>query len=243
MRPSAATNDEKASDSVGAQRLNILNAQDDSSGLVTARFMAKPRIQRARLAICRRHRGVSPIIATILLVAIAVVLAAVLYVLVTGLVHGPNTADIGTALAVGSPSGGKCWTAGVTNHVCGTAGDQLWNFSVQSSAVALGDVLIEIHTANGAIYKTAVAGAFSIVPAGATAAIAYFSVSAGSGLAMTSGFTYAAGYSSSTKLTSTLSIVVGTGTPASIWVTGQGNYLTIVGTDHYSGATAHTQLP
>ena len=41
-----------------------------------------------------QKRAVSPIIATILLVAITVVLAAVLYVLISGLTHGPgSTAD------------------------------------------------------------------------------------------------------------------------------------------------------
>jgi len=43
-----------------------------------------------------RKRGVSPIIATILLVAITVVLAAVLYVLISGLTHGTGSAPLGT---------------------------------------------------------------------------------------------------------------------------------------------------
>jgi flagellin-like protein len=41
-----------------------------------------------------RKRGVSPIIATILLVAITVVLAAVLYVLISGLTHGVGSAPL-----------------------------------------------------------------------------------------------------------------------------------------------------
>ncbi len=48
----------------------------------------------------KRQRGVSPIIATILLVAITVVLAAVLYVLISGLTHSgtstPYTISMGT---------------------------------------------------------------------------------------------------------------------------------------------------
>jgi flagellin-like protein len=50
-----------------------------------------------------RKRGVSPIIATILLVAITVVLAAVLYVLISGLTHGTGTAPLGTNFSWGSP--------------------------------------------------------------------------------------------------------------------------------------------
>jgi flagellin-like protein len=50
-----------------------------------------------------RKRGVSPIIATILLVAITVVLAAVLYVLISGLTHGTGTAPLGTNFSWGVP--------------------------------------------------------------------------------------------------------------------------------------------
>jgi len=50
-----------------------------------------------------RKRGVSPIIATILLVAITVVLAAVLYVLISGLTHGTGSAPLGTNFSWGTP--------------------------------------------------------------------------------------------------------------------------------------------
>ena len=54
-----------------------------------------------------RKRAVSPIIATILLVAITVVLAAVLYVLISGLTHGPGNAPIGSAFAAGNAVAGN----------------------------------------------------------------------------------------------------------------------------------------
>ena len=190
-----------------------------------------------------RSRGVSPIIATILLVAITVVLAAVLYVLVSGLVHGPGTAPIGTALAMGSPAAGTCWTGGKTHHICGTSGDRLWNLSVQESQVELGDILVQVHTSAGAMYKTTVAGGFSIMIPGSTKPVAYYSVKADAGLAMTSGFTYATGYSSTTKVTSLMSLVIGTGTAVVDWQPGQGNYVSIVGTTEYSGVTAPVVLP
>jgi len=50
----------------------------------------------------KRSRGVSPIIATILLVAITVVLAAVLYILISGLTKGPGSTPLGSALAIGT---------------------------------------------------------------------------------------------------------------------------------------------
>lgn len=69
-----------------------------------------------------RKRGVSPIIATILLVAITVVLAAVLYVLISGLTKGPGSTPIGSAFGFGTAqqttAPGKC-TAG---HVCYSIG-------------------------------------------------------------------------------------------------------------------------
>ena len=49
-----------------------------------------------------RKKGVSPIIATILLVAITVVLAAVLYVLISGLTKGPGNTPLGSAFAWGT---------------------------------------------------------------------------------------------------------------------------------------------
>ncbi len=54
----------------------------------------------------KSKRAVSPIIATILLVAITVVLAAVLYILISGLTKGPGNTPLGSALAVGSASEG-----------------------------------------------------------------------------------------------------------------------------------------
>jgi archaeal type IV pilus assembly protein PilA len=57
-----------------------------------------------------RKRGVSPIIATILLVAITVVLAAVLYVLISGLTGSTAAAPISLAPAVtGTGGGGTTW--------------------------------------------------------------------------------------------------------------------------------------
>jgi flagellin-like protein len=52
----------------------------------------------------KNKRGVSPIIATILLVAITVVLAAVLYILISGFTKGPGNTPLGTAFAYGSPA-------------------------------------------------------------------------------------------------------------------------------------------
>lgn len=75
-----------------------------------------------------RERGVSPIIATILLVAITVVLAAVLYVLVSGLTsHGASTPYSVNFTSTGGSGSGTAWydpmsvtpTQGVTTSMFG----------------------------------------------------------------------------------------------------------------------------
>lgn len=75
-----------------------------------------------------RERGVSPIIATILLVAITVVLAAVLYVLVSGLTsHGTSTPFTVDFTSAGGSGSGAAWydpmnvipTTGVTTSMFG----------------------------------------------------------------------------------------------------------------------------
>jgi flagellin-like protein len=190
-----------------------------------------------------RAGGVSPIIATILLVAIAVVLAAVLYVLVVGLAHGPGATPIGSAIYIDHPAAGQCWAAGVTAHICGTAGDRLWNMTIDESQVTLGDVLLQVHSSNGATFKNSLAAAFAVMKPGLATPVAYYTVAAGAGLAMVNGFTYNAGYSTTTPLTSVMYIVIGTGTAVANWVPGAGNYVTVDGTGHYSGSTAPSVLP
>src|SRR5580658_5028567 len=105
-----------------------------------------------------RKRGVSPIIATILLVAITVVLAAVLYVLVAGLTHGPGTTPIGSAFATGHPTGGTCaagsaQTLGAAPITGGCkAGDFTYTLTVETSTVSMGSVLFEVRTGSGTVY-------------------------------------------------------------------------------------------
>jgi archaeal type IV pilus assembly protein PilA len=73
-------------------------------------FGMKPRSWRKA-----RKRGVSPIIATILLVAITVVLAAVLYVLISGLTSGgASSVPIGTTFAFGTPTQSSITACGTT---------------------------------------------------------------------------------------------------------------------------------
>ncbi|MCI4325257.1 MAG: type IV pilin [Thermoplasmata archaeon] len=86
------------------------------------------------------RRGVSPIIATILLVAITVVLAAVLYILISGLTKGPGNTPLGTALAMGSPLAGANGTAFTyTLSITPSSGltPASLNFQIQTSTGAI----------------------------------------------------------------------------------------------------------
>jgi len=89
----------------------------------------------------KSKRGVSPIIATILLVAITVVLAAVLYILISGLTKGPGNTPLGTALAVASANEGQ-------------KGTNFWyNFSIESASggLTLSNLAFQFQTASGGI--------------------------------------------------------------------------------------------
>ena len=97
--------------------------------------------ERARSWRRKAKRGVSPIIATILLVAITVVLAAVLYILISGLVGGGNPVPLGTAWALGAP-------------LEGTAGPNFYyNFSVESASngIIVNNLIFQIKTTAGTL--------------------------------------------------------------------------------------------
>jgi archaeal type IV pilus assembly protein PilA len=98
-----------------------------------------------------RKRGVSPIIATILLVAITVVLAAVLYVLISGLTHGPSSAPLGTNFSWGVPVNGTS-TSGSTEGcgATGTAHAFCYSIEVAGSSVTTSNVVLALRNSAGA---------------------------------------------------------------------------------------------
>jgi archaeal type IV pilus assembly protein PilA len=90
------------------------------------------------------RRGVSPIIATILLVAITVVLAAVLYILISGLTKGPGNTPIGSAFTLGT----------IYEATAGT--NYYYNSTVQSasSSMTWSDMIFQIQNAGGGVVTT-----------------------------------------------------------------------------------------
>ncbi|HTT26463.1 MAG TPA: archaellin/type IV pilin N-terminal domain-containing protein [Thermoplasmata archaeon] len=104
---------------------------------------------RSRSGGRRRSRsGVSEIVATILLVAITVVLAAVLYVLVSGLTRAPGTTPIGSAFTLGT----------VHEATSGTGASQRWyyNSSVQAAGggIAWGNMIFQVQAGSGSVVAT-----------------------------------------------------------------------------------------
>ncbi len=72
-------------------------------------------------AIRRDREAVSPVIATILMVAITVVLAAVLYVMVSGLVTGPGSTPRAMGVAIAKTGDGTNWQLTISSVDAGMA--------------------------------------------------------------------------------------------------------------------------
>ena len=87
------------------------------------------------LAAARKNkRGVSPIIATILLVAITVVIAAVLYVLVSGYLKGTGSAPLSINLQ--GLANGKCSTSTANSPVVGCAKPSTADYYLSFSSIS-----------------------------------------------------------------------------------------------------------
>ncbi len=193
----------------------------------------------------------SPIIATILLVAITVVLAAVLYVLIAGLTHGPGATPIGSAFAAGNPTSGTC-SAGSAQTLGAVAisggckaGDFTYTLTVESSTVSLGNVLFEVKTSSGTVFAGGtISSSFAVVDV--TSHVAAISVT-GATMAMTTPWqgygltTTSPSYHASSSITSlhTIVIDVGSSTPT----TGMGLTFVVLGIGSFSGTTGPVHLP
>lgn len=93
------------------------------------RIPRRPRFARSR-------RGVDVNVATVLLVAITVVLAAVLFIIVKGYLGSSSTnAPLGSALAVGGPVDSNGEFSGIT--ACTATACDFYNFTIQSASAPL----------------------------------------------------------------------------------------------------------
>jgi len=193
-----------------------------------------------------RKRGVSPIIATILLVAITVVLAAVLYVLISGLTHGPGSTPIGTAFSAGNPISSKCAAGGTYATTGCLAADFVYVLTVETATANFGSVLFEVKTSAGSIVTAASVGGFSVMTISSVVAA---QSAASTTLAMTGTFATFSGVattcngapcSASTPFSSIYTIEIDMGTSSPV---GLGYSFIAIGTGSYSGTTAPVALP
>lgn len=187
---------------------------------------------RSRLFRKRQRRGVSPIIATILLVAITVVLAAVLYILISGLTKGPGNTPIGSAMGLGAASLEQ-GAAGATFAPC-KAADYCYSISIASSSgVNPSEINLQIKTAGGAVWTGMAGGGGASILDIKGAVVVSTAVAAAAAFAVTS-WTAGAGYTTTSPVTQSMTIWIDMGTASP---TGQGYTLLILGTGSFSGQT------
>ncbi len=119
--------------------------------------------ERAKSWRKKGKRGVSPIIATILLVAITVVLAAVLYILISGLTKGPGTTPLGTAFAWG-PESNVTVATGAAPTGC-SAGHACYSLEVGSASSGLqtNGLTFSFRSSTGATVGTSIIATVTLV--------------------------------------------------------------------------------
>jgi archaeal type IV pilus assembly protein PilA len=177
----------------------------------------------------KSKRGVSPIIATILLVAITVVLAAVLYVLISGLTKGPGNAPLGSAFAFG-PASNVSVASGTAPTGC-TAAKECYSLEVSSATSGLNPASMTFSA------RTATGGTLSI--SGWT--ITLVSAAGTSQVTWSGAGTCVSGTGScSTAMSAGETLVFSTGAAlASL----NGDTLVAVGTGSFSGEVTSAALP
>lgn len=177
-----------------------------------------------------KKRGVSPIIATILLVAITVVLAAVLYVLISGLTGHGNATPLGTAFGTGTATQQN----GTGTGWC-QAGHQCWEIGISAaSGPTVSELSFSVKTSGGAGVSSARVTVVNLAQNG----WAVYNMT-------TSAWTYGGtGISGSTPVSPTMELWVDSGaTYKGTSVYGQGWTLTVYGSGSFTGSVGPSGLP
>jgi archaeal type IV pilus assembly protein PilA len=159
-----------------------------------------------------RKRAVSPIIATILLVAITVVLAAVLYVLITGLTTGgASSVPIGTTFAFGTPaqsSNSACTSTTVTGS-CYAVGIQSAGSSATTGNIHFGLTSGGVGTTYSTVKVLSVSGTVLAIYTYSSSGGSWGSFASGTSLSFSSTQTLLVSYSASIEGSSLEAIGVG----------------------------------
>lgn len=188
-----------------------------------------------------RRRGVSPIIATILLVAVVVVLAAVLYVVVLRLSDSAESSrPLGSALYLG-PATAEAGTASTnafcqTNHFCYSV-----PVTATQSGVTLGGLEFRILTRNGTVHTVAQNYAKLSLLGVQGSALAYTQLSKNSPFVVTDWGHLASGTSPNSMVSSGMQLWIQFGNTKTSPV-GQGYTMQVIGTGAFDG-TLTVDLP
>ncbi|HTT35420.1 MAG TPA: archaellin/type IV pilin N-terminal domain-containing protein [Thermoplasmata archaeon] len=184
-----------------------------------------------------RSRAVSPIIATILLVAITVVLAAVLYVLVSGVApSSAGNAPIGSQLALGpvvSSEGSKSTKAFCQNgHFCYAV-----SVAFAGSSITVGDLALAVKDGSGATFTVLANSARIAVVDAAGDVIASTTVKAHNPFAVTAWSSWSNGGTAASPLDSGTTFWVQFGS-TSFNPSNQGFTLLADGSGEYTGSVS-----
>jgi flagellin-like protein len=181
-----------------------------------------------------RRKAVSPIIATILLVAITVVLAAVLYVMISGLSHNTAATPLGTAFFAGPAS--ETVGSAQTNTYCQ---NHHFCYSIPideaGQGVTFGDLNFVVHTSTGSDHVVTQNFAQLSVVSDKNAVQAFSKIAKNSAFAVTAWQAFSPGTSSGTPLSDLQTIWIQFGN-THVSPFGQGETLEVIGTGTFSGS-------
>jgi flagellin-like protein len=181
-----------------------------------------------------RRAGVSPIIATLLLLAIVVVLAGVLYVLVSGELRNSSPVPLGTEFYAGPANGGIVGTA-ASNAYC-EKGHYCYSIPIDEAGggLALGELNFKVLDATGSPHVVSKNFAQVALVTIKNSVVAAAKVSKNGAFVVTSWQTYAAGVSSSTPVSNLQVIWVQFGNTATPPYH-NGDTLVVLGTGSFAG--------
>jgi flagellin-like protein len=183
----------------------------------------------------RPRRAVSPIIGIILLVAITVVLAAVLYELVAQEAHGSASVPLGSEFAAGPVHSGTVGSA-ATNAFCAT---KHYCYAIPiveaGGGLTLGDLTFRVAEATGSTHIVSKNYAQISIVTQQNKVVAFTKVAKNAAFAVSDWKTFAAGTSANSPLSDQQTIWLQFGNTAQSPF-GQGDQVQIFGTGSFSGS-------
>jgi flagellin-like protein len=148
----------------------------------------------------------------------------------------PYSTLIGSVFTMGTPSAAaKCTAAKTPVAACQAANDYYYTVAITASSVTFGSILFEVLTSTRTVYSATTEAAFALaLTSTPTVVAASWSAAGGAMQVPSAGFTYVAGTTSATALTTLYVISVDVGT---VKPTGTGLTLLVLGIGAYSGYT------